>query len=413
VTTTNSRLISKNALEANAAVAVDLTKTYGSGERRLSFTDAIRGSGNITVNGTSTDPFIDRPGNGSSATTLNEFELGSTGDSAGAIPSNTYSGVIAGNAFVNMELRRSLPSARIVVNDHAVLEMGRQVVGTTKTTAFGEIQVNTGGTLEIGFEQYDTETTSGHHVGHLVLAADSGRAGTLSLAAGSTTIMQINGKNAGEFDTIAAQGNITLGGALQVLVNPASSLRNANPIDPARDFNSVYTPALGDEIVLISAVGSSPSADFIDNNVVDDTDFAAWKAAFGVNATADANGDGDSDGGDFLAWQSQYGQTFVASTISGTFSSVTFIDVDNSDGDPLTTTDNPDTTTPILVNSSGVMASLGLKFEVQYTSTQVKLVVVSSPISAVPEPSAAALATLAIVGAFAVRRRQTGGRSSC
>ena len=411
-TSSNVRLVQKNVLEANAAVTVDLIQPYNPGERRLSFSDSLRGSGNVTVQGSATDPT-----SLGAQVTLNEFELGSTGDSSGNIPSNTYSGTLRAFDWVNVELRNSLPAARLVIDRFARLEVGRQVVGTAKTTRFGEIQVNSGGILEVGFEQVDLEPITGNHVGHLYLTAANGRTGGLTLTngtigniddinslTGSMLVMQVNGKNANEFDTITAEGNIQIDGVLKVLVNPKSSLRDANPIVPSRDFNPVYTPALGDEIVLISAVGTSPSADFIDNNIVDDTDFAAWKAAFGVDATADANGDGDSDGGDFLAWQSQYGQTPVPSTISGTFDKIEFVDVDNNTGVPAS--DNPDTATPILVDSTGLMSSLGLRFQVQYTSTQVKLVVVNSPVSAVPEPSVAALGFCGLVGLLAARRRQ-------
>ena len=99
----NSRLIQKTVLEANATVTVDLTKTYAPNERRLQFSDAIRGVGNIVVNGTDTDPTF---ANGD--ITLNEFELGSTGDSDAGIPSNSFSGTLTANDFVNVELRNSL-----------------------------------------------------------------------------------------------------------------------------------------------------------------------------------------------------------------------------------------------------------------------------------------------------------------
>jgi hypothetical protein len=49
------------------------------------------------------------------------------------------------------------------------------------------------------------------------------------------------------------------------------------------------------------------TADFNDDNVVDDRDLIQWNAAYGVRNTADADGNSHSDGTDFLMWQRQLG----------------------------------------------------------------------------------------------------------
>lgn len=361
-----SRLINPSALEANAAVTVDLTAPYVGDERRLLFGEAIRGSGDITVNGTSFDP--SNSVGGSNGVTRNEIELGSTAEPA-TIQSNTYSGTLTANDYVNVELRRSLPAAKIVVNNNAVFDMGHQVVGTAKQIQFGEVEVNSGGILEIGYEQSIAGFETGRQVGNLQLVNTNGRAGSLTLNPGSRTIMQVNGKDATQFDTINSQGSVTLGGTLEIVVNPLSSTGT----------NPVYAPTLGDVITLITASGGSLTADFNNSGTVDADDLAIWKGAYGLTNAADANGDGVTDGGDFLAWQRNFGMT-SGGGIAGAFSSLVVTDPDN------------------------VMSTAGLAFQLNATSSMVQLVVVSAgAVAAVPEPSA--LSLLALGGGWLLRRK--------
>jgi hypothetical protein len=327
---------------------------------------------------------------------------------------------------VNVELRRNLAGAQVVVNDNARVEAGHQVVGTAKTMSFGDIQVNAGGTFEVGFEQVSNGTGNngtGNHVGHVTLTAPTGnRTGSVTLAnggltnpsdvnsepAGSMLVMQVNGKGANEFDTLAAK-TVALDGVLKVLINPPSSILGdptGTPAVPATR-NPIYTPQLGDIIPLITAggAGGGTTADFDDDLNVDGDDLTIWKGAFGNTAAGDADADGDSDGSDFLAWQRQLGAT-AAGGITGTFDDIVFVDINNAlvvPADP-----HPDTATPILVDSEGVMASLGLKFQVQYSPSAVNLVVVSnSSVAAIPEPAGVLLAAIGGVVAVAIRRRRT------
>lgn len=365
---TGSRLINPTVLEANAAVTIDVSASYATDERRLLYSDAIRGAGDITVNGMASDP--SNPSGGSNGTTRNEFELGSTGEPT-EIQSNTYSGTLTANDYVNVELRRSLPAAKIVVNNHAVFDMGHQVVGTVKQIQFGEVEVNSGGTLEVGYEQSIAGFETGRQVGNLQLVNTDGRAGSLTLKAGSRTVMQVNGKDAGQFDTIAAQGAVTLGGTLEVVVNPLSSTGT----------NSTYAPTLGDVITLITASGGgSLATDFDDSGTVDVGDLATWKTAYGQTNLGDADNDGDTDGADFLAWQRDLGQS-SGGGLTGTFSSLAVTDPGN------------------------VMSGAGLAFQLNVTSSAVQLVVVTAgAVTAVPEP--AALSLLAMGAGMIVRRRR-------
>jgi len=54
-------------------------------------------------------------------------------------------------------------------------------------------------------------------------------------------------------------------------------------------------------------------ADFVDDNVINGQDYAAWKGGFGLSGQAHANGDatgeGVVDGRDFLIWQEEFGAT--------------------------------------------------------------------------------------------------------
>ena len=421
---TNNRTVDPDVLQANAPVTIDLSKTFvaveGSifQERRLIFDDNIVGTENITVNGTATDST-----NLAAGITLNEFEFGSTADFNGpVIPTSNYSGEIIANDYVNVELRLSMPAASIVVNDHARFESGRQVVGTGKVINFGDIRVNAGGTFEVGFEQVQdidpNSAQTGNHVGHVGLVVAGERTGSLTLTdgglsnpadvnsdpLGSMLVMQLNGKDANQFDTIAAAGSVELDGVLKVLFNPKSSLSGAG----TPSHNSVYTPALNDEIVLITSSAGSLSTDFDGSGTVDGGDLAEWEGNFGAgNTGGDADGDDDTDGADFLSWQRDLGMSSLGG-ITGEFDDIVFVDVAYpGPSAPPVDSDIPDTTPGILVDSEGVMADLGLKFEIQYSSSAVKLVVVSNAAStAIPEPSTALLAVAAGIGLMTAQRRR-------
>ena len=366
-----SRLIQPNVLEANAPVTVDLTKGFVGDERRLSFGDAYRGAADITVNGTAFDPFD--PGGGSNGTTLNEFELGGTTEPTGNIVSDTYSGTLTANDYVNVELRHSLPDARVVINANAMLDTGHQVVNTAKIIRMGEVQINNGGTLEVGFTQSISTGGTGHHVSHLELDDSGTRAGSLTLTNGATTVMQVNGVAANQFDTIAADGAITLDGTLRILVNPVSTSATVNP---------TYAPTLGDVITIMTSSAGSLSTDFDDSGTVGGGDLTIWRNAFGSTALGDADGDGDSDGADFLAWQRELGMS-AGGGISGAFDSLVVVDPDN------------------------VLAGANLAFQLQVTSSQVNLVVVAAgAVATIPEPTSTMLVTSAGLGIVAARRRR-------
>lgn len=351
------RLVGPEELEVNATVTIDLTKTFPINERRTLVSGQLRGAGDIIVNGTSTDPT-------SGSTTHNEFELGSSGQPSGPAAVDPYSGTISTNDFVDIEMRHNLPNAKFVINSNGRLEMGWQSTSPNQSVSLGEVQVNSGGTLEVGYEQ------DGNHNAHQLRLTSTGtRSGDLTLASGSTTRMQVNGTASDEFDSIAAEGDVSLAGTLEVLVNPSGS----------GGTNALYAPTLGDTFDIVSIVASSLATDFDTSGSVDGLDLAEWETSYGVDDGADADADGDSDGSDFLQWQRDFGGTgSLVGTISGTFDSLTITDPGN------------------------VMSGAGLTFQINYVSpTLVQLEVISaSPISAVPEPASgivAASATLLLL----------------
>jgi hypothetical protein len=349
------RLHGANEIVANAPITVDLTKGFPDNssqaeERRwLVGNGGIHGSGDITVNGTTTDY-----SNGTNIT-HNEFEVGSTGEPA-AVSVSTQSGTITANNYVDFEIRRHFPNARFVINDHARLEMGHQAIASSHSIQMGEVVINSGGTLEIGFEQQSATGDAGHHAYRLTLTSEGTRDGNLTLADGATLRMQINGTAAGEFDQIMADGNVQLNGTLNVLVNPLAST----------GMNPTWTPSIGQTLDILNIAAVSPSGDYDGNGTVGNEDYELWRANFGTaNPAADGNGDGNVDAADYVVWRDNVGGTGgTIGMISGTFDNVTV-------NDPL-----------------GAMT--GLAFQVNYSPTRVQLEVVAAgagSTATVPEPT--------------------------
>ncbi|MEX2168414.1 MAG: PEP-CTERM sorting domain-containing protein [Pirellulales bacterium] len=370
-TSPSRRLHGPRMLVANAAVTIDLTKGFPddatqTDERRFLIgaeLPAVSGSGDITVNGTAVDY-----SNGTSVS-HHEFEVGSTGD-PGVLPVSDYSGTFTANNFVDFEMRNHFPNARFVVNNNAQLEMGNQAIASIHSLQMGAVEINDGGTLEIGFEQTSGAGVVGHHAYKLTLTSEGTRDGSLTLADGATVQMQINGTTAGQFDSIAADGDVQLNGTLNVLVNPVAS----------SGTNPTWTPVIGQTFDIISINSDSAPGDYDGNGTVETADHNAWAAGFGTtNAALDGNGNGVVDAADYTIWRDNLGATGSAGgTVMGTFDSVTV-------------------TNPIA----------GFAFQVNYSSTRVQLEVIASGAgsgTAVPEPSTLVLGGI-LLALFVIRRR--------
>lgn len=396
-TTTASRLQGPSSMTVNAQVTIDLTQGYPNNstqsEERRFLGSTLAGSGNIIVNGTTTN-LTNTDGN----ITLNEFEYGGTGEPSGAVTNSAYSGTMTFNNYLNAEIRQNMPRAGFVVNNNARLEFGFQVAhpAPTKSLTAGQITVNNGGVLEVGFEQGPVNdspffTTSpskgtGHHVAHLDITSARGRSGGLTLTSGAKLRMQIGGLNADQFDSISATGNVDLGGAtLDLLFSPNTT--DGTTAD-------AYLPSDGDTFTLINIVPAPVQGDYNSSGTVDNADYDVWRAAFG-NASAlpaaDGNNNGVVDAGDYLVWFKHLGQS---SSVTGAITG----DITLNLVDPY--------------NSLHFSGDFTVEKIITATSLQVKFHAVTgggaSLAASVPEPSTSALAGMLFAFVAAIRRGRFG-----
>jgi hypothetical protein len=393
-TTGNFRLQGPPTLIANAAVTIDMSNPYNRDERRYLIGTSFQGSGDLTVKGTATDPTSASSVDNTTGITLNEFEVGAQGTDPSATSFEPYSGTISTQDFVNVEIRRNLPSAKFIVNQNGRMETGAQPIPLTNGagTTIGEIVVNSGGVLEVGFEQANAVAgtfTEGHHTNHLHLVSTSGKNGSLTLTGGatpSTLRMQINGTAADQFDRIELQGNGTLGGTLDVLVNPVSCTGN----DPCgANLNGVWSPTIGETFDIIKLVLAPVVGDYDGNGTAGNEDYGVWRSTFGDSVTAGTGADGNKNGvidsADYVLWRNNLGGT----SSLGTFNNTQFNSLN-------------------IVDPTGALAAASATLQVNYSATMVQLQVVSlgsgTGLAAVPEPSTIAL--LALIAPFVLRGRR-------
>lgn len=387
------RLQSVANLAANAAVTVDMSQTFAREERRL-LVSAFSGSGDVLVKGTPTDPTVSSNGtDNTTGITLNEFEIGAQGTDPTAASFEPYAGTISTQDFINVEVRRSLPAAKFVVNANGRLETGAQPIPLTNNagTRMGEVVVNNGGVLEVGFEQANAvggTFVEGHHVNHLHLTKAGGRNGNLTLNTGATLRMQINGTTPDQFDRVESQGNVALGGTLDVLVNAPACAGN----DPCGSTaNPVWSPNLDETFDIIKLALPTLAGDYDGNGTVDNTDYGIWRSNFGNTTTAglgaDGNGNGVIDSADYVLWRNNLNATAALGNITGTFSNINIID------------------------PTGALGNLGLTLQAIYGASTVQLKVVAgsgsgaSLAAAVPEPSTIFVLALAAPALLLKRRR--------
>lgn len=360
---TVDRLAGTAIIEANATVTADLTKTFSGNERRLFIGQTLQGSGDIIVNGTATNPTA-------APVSLNEFEVGGTDEGGDGLSQSTYSGTLSTNGFVNVELRSEFLDAKVVISENAVLDVGHRNINDGFAHRIGEIEVASGGTLNVGYENSTNAGDPEHGTLELVMSAAGTMNGDLTMDSGSTLQIQISGGAPNDFDRILVEGTADLAAEIVVITNPLLPSQEDTVTD------APYVPTLGDTFDIIIASNGGGSADFDGSGTVDGSDLTDWQAAFGTDDGGDANGDGDSDGSDFLTWQTQLGTSPAAGTIID--SGITFSLDDSATGT--------------------TFAGTGLQFQLNVSSTLVQLeVVAATAVAAVPEPTSCAIASLGLL----------------
>lgn len=405
--TLGTRLQGVAELELNAPITFDLSEPAASGqlERRFRMNRDLRGSGDITLIGPASAPVAPLLRGSLEVGRVDANQMTIDPDNNPFPPTTAvdYAGTITTQGYITLDLRLDATAAKIVVGQNGVFAMGFQNRGSTdRIIDFGEVVVESGGELNVGYfddneiviDEFDrANLQQAHENGALRTTNGNGRNGNLTLMAGSTTTLQVNGDgtDVNLFDQIFVEGTASLGGTLQVLFDPNSvspdNTQVTDPNDPmGPPIDLFYVPTLGDTFDIIIASGDTLSADFDTSGTVDGNDLALWQTSYSLDGGADADGDGDSDGTDFLAWQRQFGQTATVGTITGVFSSLNVVDPRNT------------------------LSNLGLEMEINYVNDKlVQLVVVSaSPQSAavqVPEPCSLFLA-MSLLIVFSSARRQ-------
>jgi hypothetical protein len=381
--TPQRRLHGVNFLEANAEVTVDLTKRFPDDvstpveERRYQVATGMRGAANVTAIGTATNS-----SNGTNIS-LNEFEVGATSEPTN-LATSTYSGVFTATQWVNAEFRQNFIDGKFVAQNNGRIEFGHQAVAPVHSLKVGEIEIESGGIVEVGFEQqYGTAGTAlhdnaGHHIYKLTMTNEGSRTGDLTINDGGTLRMQVNGTGANQFDQIETFGDVTLDGTLNVLINPSATVgSNGKPngtTQPDNPFWSSISVGQTIDIIVLSSTGSALIGDYNNDLVVDGADYVMWQK---INPTGTAEYDD---------WVHHFGETGGGSSIgeiTGQFDNVVVTDYNGAFG--------------------------GFAFQVNYLADRVQLQVVAAGSGgsdlAVPEPSTMILLALVLPFLPSARRR--------
>jgi hypothetical protein len=290
-------------LVANAPVTIDLSKTYPTAgqtdERAFEITRNLRGSAPITVQGTAAAP----TGTGN---TNNQFQIGATTAAFTNKFEVDYTGTLTTQGYVEVDARAGMPKAKINVNRHGILATGFEPHvyvpdQSQPTTRFGEINVmaesspgaGDGGTLEVGY-LVSTTGNGNHAPQNLRLTKSGGQNGNLTLAGGTSLIMQINGPpnyvppqvgdpgncadarqssckfDGPAFDTIEVEGLATLAGKL-VIHLAADVPFQAEASDTTPPDPDYFPPVVGDTWDIIKGVSGGTIAGTFSGITVIDT----------------------------------------------------------------------------------------------------------------------------------------------
>ncbi len=352
---------------------------------------AMRGAGNIHVVSTASDP-TDIPNN----ITVNEFE---SGPSTTGINANqrhgSFSGEVTTEGFLSVEMRTSYIKGSFDLSSNATMKVGRAITSgdavdfvTPETVMLGDVRIGSGAGLVVGFDEVPSGSTTVADTifqPNLLRLTEAGdRTGSLVLEDASTTTVPIIGLQMGfGYGAIQAEGDVTIDGDLQVVINPP--LPGGHPLEAA-----LYAATIGDTFDIVTTAPSVPSGDYDRNGIVDQGDYDLWRITFGNidNPLADGNNDGVVNLADYTVWRDNLGAAgALDGTITGTFDSLSIVD------------------------DTGVLAVAGATLRINYVSQNlVQLEVVAAGAlagsAAVPEPHALAMLLLGGLGSAAFRRRR-------
>ena len=223
--------------------------------------------------------------------------------------------------------------------DSTWLNSGNLYVGYSGRV--GVLNVANGGSVEsnnvivesLGELHGDGNVVGNVQNGGLVVPGTSPGALTINGSYTQTTTgdLLIELTTAFSYDQLLVTGNATLAGTLQIdslsgfLPNGTQSFTILSANSVSGTFATEMLPSVPGLIFdviynpqsVVLTVSPAFTADFDEDGDVDAADLAQWQGDFGANALSDADDDGDSDGDDFLQWQRQLGSPSPATPAAG------------------------------------------------------------------------------------------------
>jgi T5SS/PEP-CTERM-associated repeat protein len=178
----------------------------------------------------------------------------------------------------------------------------------------------------------------GNPVGGLSVAGDysQSNAGTLRI--------DLNGRAAGQFDSLNLIGAASINGSLEVTLGQTSGVPYVPQVGDAfaiisttqgltGQFSSAELPPLAagqfwrlqyaSGMATLSVTGAGIPGDYNGNGRVDAVDYVVWRKSFVTgNLIADGNGDGTVNAADYGVWRTAYGRSSSGSSIGAVFSAI-------------------------------------------------------------------------------------------
>ncbi|WP_428304606.1 hypothetical protein [Lacipirellula sp.] len=246
--------------------------------------------------------------------------LVNTGDITARIGALRFQGAGLAN---NSGAQLAITGGTVDVSGLVDNKVGAQIVVANKATAIFHDVVTNNGQLHV-FPGSDAVMLE-----NLSFSPSS----LLGLQLGATDATDENGQvEVGGMATLAGTLNVKLAGNLTPKLGDSFRLLTATG-GLAGTFATTALPALGSglswdvdygltALTLSVVTGSGFAADFDLDGDVDASDLAHWKTGFGKKGNAepfdgDADGDFDVDGADFLIWQRQFGSGVPATPVAG------------------------------------------------------------------------------------------------